>query len=59
METLLPGLGISCEDMGAMTSNMHECDHTCAENIVPATPAPDSRAPLAALGALITAVIYA
>ena len=22
METLLPGLGISCEDMGAMTSNM-------------------------------------
>lgn len=61
MESLLPGLGISCEDMGAMTSNMHECDHTCAENIVPAAeePAADSRAPLAALGALITAVIYA
>jgi hypothetical protein len=60
METLLPGLGITCEDMGAMTSNMHECTHTCAENVVPtAAPAADSRAPLAALGALITAVIYA
>merc|ERR1719213_1595935 len=60
METLLPGLGITCEDMGAMTSNMHECTHTCAENVVPTeAPAADSRAPLAALGALITAVIYA
>merc|ERR1719310_2111617 len=55
METLLPGLGITCEDMGAMTSNMHECTHTCAENVVPTeAPAADSHAPLAALGALIT-----
>jgi len=63
METLLPGLGITCEEMGAMTSNMHSCDHTCAANVAAAgTSAPDSvdsRAPLAALGALITALVFA
>ena len=63
METLLPAIGITCEEMGAMTENMHSCDHTCAANVAAAgTSAPDSvdsRAPLAALGALITALVFA
>merc|ERR1719324_2121695 len=63
METLLPGLGITCEEMGAMTSNMDSCDHTCADNFAAggtsATDSVDARAPLAALGALITALVFA
>jgi len=45
-----------------MTSNMHSCSTTCAENVAAAAAdaePTDARAPLAALGALITAVLFA
>jgi len=60
MEGMLSGLGVTCDELGTMTSNMHECETTCAQNVAAAgTADPDSRAPLAALGALVTAVIFA
>jgi len=63
MESLLPGLGVTCEEMGEMTSNMHSCETTCADNAVVATPEEEeeteSRAPLAAVGAFVMAFIFA
>lgn len=62
MEGLLTGLGVTCAELGTMTSNMHSCSTTCAENVAAAAAdaePTDARAPLAALGALITAVLFA
>merc|ERR1719331_3656515 len=90
LESMLPGMGISCDDIGVPKESLalHSCTATCAENAVPATPSPtpaptpvptvpatpvptpaptpvptedtpESRAPVAALGAFVAALVLA
>jgi len=75
MESLLPGLGVTCTDIGVFkdtsdATKVYQCETTCAANYAAAeaaaveaaagtTESTDSRAPLAAVGALVTAFIFA
>jgi hypothetical protein len=64
MESLYPKLGITCAEVGGMPG-LHTCETTCAANVAAAeaaaaaAAATQSRAPLAAVGALVTAFILA
>merc|ERR1719160_532032 len=46
LETMLPSLGISCDDIGVPKTSLklHSCSATCAENAVTQTPTPTTTA---------------